>query len=162
MMSSHPQPSFRIVDAMSKATSEPLENQSWLIVKVGGDTLGLAVEHVREVVRVVGLSRVSDAPFPVRGAIHVRGHSVPVVDLRRRMGMQELDILDSRVVLVEVRGRKIGLLVDAVDRLTSIDIHRIEPVPIDAKSEEASYLGGIYSDGEEMILLLDLDRVLTL
>lgn len=155
----------------ASAIAVPGATRNWLLVRVGDEAFGLPVPQVQEILHLVGISRVSDAPFCVRGAVNLRGSSVPVVDLRLRMELGKSSVLDSRLVVVRSRGRRIGLLVDSVERLATVMPEAIEPLPETAQGTSAKYLSGVLhdrsgsDDGEgddRLVLLLDLEKTLRL
>jgi purine-binding chemotaxis protein CheW len=92
---------------------------------------------------------------------NLRGYVLPVVDLRVRLGIApEEPGPRHRVMVVQSRGRLIGLLVDAVEQVTQIDRLAVERVPDDVMTAQSYYLLGVYHEGDEMVILLDADRVL--
>ena len=94
------------------------EWETWVTCRVDRELFGLPVTQVQEILRVSALTRVPHAPFPVRGVTNLRGYVLPVVDLRLRLGLPAVDPgPQARVMVVQTRGRLIGLLVDAVEQL---------------------------------------------
>jgi purine-binding chemotaxis protein CheW len=135
--------------------------ETWVTCRVDNEIFALPVRQVQEILRVSALTRVPHAPFPVRGVTNLRGYVLPVVDLRVRLGIApEEPGPRHRVMVVQSRGRLIGLLVDAVEQVTQIDRLAVEPVPDDVMTEQSYYLLGVYHEGDEMVILLDADRVL--
>jgi purine-binding chemotaxis protein CheW len=149
-------------DQRVEATEERHEWENWVTCRVDREAFALPVEHVQEILRVPALTRVPHAPFPVRGVTNLRGYVLPVVDLRLRLGLPAVELGDrARIMVVQSRGRLIGLLVDAVEQVTPIDRLAVEPPPEDVMTEQSFYLLGVYHASEQqMIILLDADRVL--
>ncbi len=91
---------------------------------------------------------------------------VPVIDLRLRLELPSGDITRaSRIVVVGSRGRRLGLLVDSVQQVVHLEVDRIQPPPDDVMTVQSDYISGVYhldDEGEELILLLDVDRVLVI
>ena len=138
------------------------EWETWVTCRVDREVFGLPVTQVQEILRVSALTRVPHAPFPVRGVTNLRGYVLPVVDLRLRLGLAAVDPGPlSRVMVVQSRGRLIGLLVDAVEQVTQVDRLAVEPPPEDVMTDHSYYLIGVYhtADGG-LLILLDADRVL--
>jgi purine-binding chemotaxis protein CheW len=131
-----------------------------LLVRVGGESFGLPVADIGEIVPVTGISRVEKAPFSVRGSVNLRGVAVVVVDLGLRLGLGAVDIIDSRLVVVRSRGRRIALLVDAVEQLLRVDPGSIEPLPEAARAPSSSCVRGVLQHGSGLVLLLDVERTL--
>lgn len=145
---------------LRRAPEEPERADSWLQIRISEESFALPVSRVQEIVRVIGISKTEGAPFPVSGSVRLRNRSIPVVDLRLRMGMGKADPVDSRLVVLRSRERTFGALVDSVDGLISVDPETVEPLPADARSRHSDYIVGVRRDGEEMTLLLDVDRTL--
>jgi purine-binding chemotaxis protein CheW len=138
------------------------EWETWVTCRVDRELFGLPVTQVQEILRVSALTRVPHAPFPVRGVTNLRGYVLPVVDLRLRLGLPAVDPgPQARVMVVQTRGRLIGLLVDAVEQVTPVDRLAVEPPPEDVMTEQSYYLIGVYhtADGG-LVILLDADKVL--
>lgn len=137
------------------------ELETWVTCRLDEEIFALAVDQVQEILRVGELTRVPHAPFPVRGVTNMRGQVLPVVDLRRRLGLQEIELgEDHRIMVVDSRNRLIGLLVDGVEEVTEIDRLKIEDPPEDVMTDQSYYLVGVIHRGEDLIILLDADRVL--
>lgn len=136
--------------------------ERWLVVRVAGERFGLPVSAVQEIVGVGGISKIKGAPFPVRGSVNLRGASIPVLDLGLRMGLEPAEVIDSRLVVVRSRGRRIGLLVDAVERLASVSAEAIQPLPDATRTPSSSCVGGVMEEESGLALLLDVERTLLL
>jgi purine-binding chemotaxis protein CheW len=138
------------------------EWENWVTCRIDREVFALPVEQVQEILRVPALTRVPHAPFPVRGVTNLRGYVLPVVDLRLRLGLSQVEVGErARIMVVQSRGRLIGLLVDAVEQVTPIDRLAVEPPPEDVMTEQSFYLLGVYHGSEQqMVILLDADRVL--
>jgi purine-binding chemotaxis protein CheW len=143
------------------------EWETWVTCRVDRELFGLPVTQVQEILRVSALTRVPHAPFPVRGVTNLRGYVLPVVDLRLRLGLPAVDPgPQARVMVVQTRGRLIGLLVDAVEQVTRVDRLAVEPPPEDVMTEQSYYLIGVYhtpgvhTSGGGLLILLDADKVM--
>jgi purine-binding chemotaxis protein CheW len=149
-------------DERVEAEGERHEWENWVTCRVDREVFALPVRQVQEILRVPALTRVPHAPFPVRGVTNLRGYVLPVVDLRLRLGLPPVEVGDrARIMVVQSRGRLIGLLVDAVEQVAPIDRLAIEPPPEDVMTDQSYYLIGVYHGSEnELIILLDADRVL--
>jgi len=138
------------------------EWETWVTCRVDRELFGLPVTQVQEILRVSALTRVPHAPFPVRGVTNLRGYVLPVVDLRLRLGLPAVDPgPQARVMVVQTRGRLIGLLVDAVEQVMLVDRLAVEPPPEDVMTEQSYYLIGVYHGaGGGLLILLDADKVM--
>ena len=138
------------------------EWEKWVSCRVDRETFALPVRQVQEILRVTSLTRVPHAPFSVRGVTNLRGYVLPVVDVRVRLGMKAVEPgPGARIMVVQSRGRLIGLLVDAVLDVVDVDRLAVEPAPDDVMTEQSYYLVGVYhAEDEGLIILLDADKVL--
>jgi purine-binding chemotaxis protein CheW len=125
------------------------------------EEFGIPVTQVREVIRVSEITRVPQAPPHVRGVANLRGRILAVVELRSRLGLASAALTPrSRVVVVEVRGRVLGILVDAVSQVTKVPESSVVPAPQEVVSADAAYLTGVARWQSRLIILLDLDKAL--
>lgn len=139
----------------------PVKIGTFVAFDLAGETFAMPVEPVRQVVRVSSITRVPHAPRPIRGVTNLRGRVIPVIDLRLRIGLPETEISrSSRVVSVSSRGRLIGLLVDAVHQVLHLDLYKVQPPPDDVMTMQSDYIEGVYGEGDDLILLLDIDKAL--
>lgn len=135
--------------------------ETWVTFQVAGETFAFPVAFVQEILRVGTITRVPDAPYPVRGIVNVRGRVIPVVDLRLRLGLAAGEPGPAaRVLIATLRGRVIGLLVDAVAQVERIDRTQVEDLPDDVVTEHSEYITGVYPRGRDLLILLDPERVL--
>ncbi len=136
--------------------------ETWVAVEVAGDVYALPVANVEEVLRVSDITRLPDAPAPVRGITQQRGRILTVVDLRVRLGYAPAPLdARSRICVVSSRGRSIGLLVDAARHVVKLLPSGKQP-PAEVTSERSAFILGVYPLEDVPTLLLDVDRVLLL
>lgn len=134
--------------------------ETWVEFRLAGEPFALPVSEVREILRVGELTPVAQAPFPVLGVFNLRGRVVPLLDLRARLGLAAAPAgAESRVVVVESRGRRIGLLVDEATRVAALARSAIQAA---GDAPDAAELRGHYESEGHRIRLLDLASVLTL
>jgi len=127
------------------------------------EEFGIPVTQVREVIRVSAITRVPQVPAHVRGVTNLRGRILAVVEIRTRLGLAEAVITPlSRIVVVEVRGRVLGLLVDRVFQVTKVPAGSVAPPPEEVVSAETDFLTGVARWDSRLIMLLDLEKVLLL
>jgi len=125
------------------------------------EAFGVPVRRVREVIRVTDITRVPQAPPFIRGVTNLRGRILPVVEIRGRLGLREAVITPrSRIVVVDLLDRVLGLVVDAVSEVIKIPADCVAPAPPEVLSHEADYITGVARCQSRLIILLDLDKVL--
>jgi purine-binding chemotaxis protein CheW len=122
---------------------------------------GVDVKQVQEIRRVAEITSVPRAPEFVRGVINLRGRILPVLDLRRRLGLGEV-VVDraSRIVVVRVKERLLGLLVDGASQVLKIPVSRVEPAPEEVVQKGGDYIRGVAKLDDRLIILVDLERLL--
>jgi purine-binding chemotaxis protein CheW len=122
---------------------------------------GIPVVQVREVIRVSEITRVPQAPAHVRGVTNLRGRILPVVEIRTRLGLEPGVVSPrSRIVVVEVHDRVIGLLVDAVLQVAKVPLDTVAPPPEEVLSPQADYISGVARWSSRLIILLELEKAL--
>ena len=139
--------------------SQILQLVSFLIEN---EEFGVDILNVQEIIRPVDITRVPNAPAFVEGVINLRGRIVPVVDLRKRFNLprRERD-KNSRIIVVELRDKIVGFMVDAVREVLRVDAGVIEPPPELAIGIDAHYITGVAKLDDRLLILLDLERILT-
>ena len=122
---------------------------------------GVDISTVHEIIRMQPVTKVPKAPFYVEGIINLRGRVIPVVDIRKRFGLDCVEqTQDSRIVVVDIGGTTIGMIVDEVTEVMRIPSDSIEPRSDIVAAGDSDYLLGIARVGEQMVILLDLNKLL--
>ena len=134
-----------------------------LIFKLGDEEYGVDILQARGIEHLdQGITRVPKAPGFVEGVINLRGEIVPIVDLRKRFGRMIGDVgFDSRLIIVEVGGNLVGMLVDAIVEVVRVASSDIRPAPEITRVADSYYLSGVVNVGSRLVVLLNLDRVLS-
>jgi purine-binding chemotaxis protein CheW len=101
------------------------------------------------------------APEFIRGVINLRGRILPVVDLKRKLKMGHVEIgKASRIVVVRLRERLLGLLVDGAQQVLKVPLSRIEPPPEEVLAGGGDYIRGVAKLEDRLVILVDLLRIL--
>jgi len=129
--------------------------------KVGNEEFGLDILKVQEIIRLRELTRVPNMPDFVDGVINLRGKVIPVIGLRRRLGIEvgEVD-KRTRIVVAEVNGRILGFVVDEVSEVLRIPEANFEPPP-KLGQVDREYVQGIGKIDERLLILIDLSPLLS-
>jgi|SRR5208283_1751203 len=126
---------------------------------IGKEEFGVDILKVREINRMFEVARVPNAPEYVDGVINLRGKVIPIIDLRRRFGMERKERdKNTRIVVVELSGKIVGFVVDAVRKVLRIPRSVTEPPPIVA-GIEADYITAVGKLEDRLLILLDVDKV---
>ncbi|MDH4186954.1 MAG: chemotaxis protein CheW [Nitrospira sp.] len=133
----------------------------FVICKIGAEEFAVDVLAVQEIIRMVEITQVPKAPVFVEGVINLRGRIIPVLDLRRKFNLAAIGrTAETRIVVVLVKQRMVGLLVDSVEEVIRLNRASIEPPPSLGSSAGAEFTLGIGRVGDRLLILLDLDRLL--
>lgn len=133
-----------------------------VIFDLAGETYGADIQAVQAIVRMQQITSIPQAPPAVEGVINLRGKVDPVMDLRKRFGLTVTEeTKDSRIVIVDIGDQDVGLIVDAVAEVTRIPLDSIEAPSDVVSTVETDYISGIAKFEDRMIILLDLDKVLS-
>lgn len=138
--------------------------KQYLTFTLGGETFALETERVREVIELVPITRIPQTPPHVRGVINLRGHAVPVVDLRVQFALADVrDTVNTCIIIVETaiedETMAIGAIVDSVREVFEMDSESISPPPRMGTSIKTEFLKGMGKQEENFIMILDIDRV---
>ena len=129
---------------------------------IGDEEFGVDILKVQEINRMVDVTRVPNTPEYVDGVINLRGKVIPIIDLRRRFGMdRKVKDKNTRIIVVELNGRVLGFVVDAVSEVLRIPKSVTEAPPPIIAGIEAEYITAIAKLENRLLILLDLERVLT-
>jgi purine-binding chemotaxis protein CheW len=116
---------------------------------------------VQEIIRIQALTRVPNSPDFVEGVINLRGKVIPVIALRKRFGLEELAYdKQTRIVVSETKGAVLGFIVDSVSEVLRIPADTVEPPPRLGKVER-EYVSGVGKLDDRLLILLDVDRMLS-
>lgn len=134
----------------------------WVTFQLDRETYGINVKQVREVLRYTDIAPVPGAPNYVLGIINLRGNVVTIIDTRLRFGLPAAEITDnSRIVIIEAENQVIGILVDSVAEVVYLKLSEIDVAPSVGTDESAKFIQGVCNRGEELLILVDLNKLLT-
>jgi len=150
---------------MANVAAKANENDEvvqWVTFRLSDETYGINVMQVQEVLRVSEIAPVPGAPHYVLGIINLRGNVVTVVDTRIRLGLATSEVTDStRIVIIEGEKHVVGILVDCVAEVVDLVASEVESAPNVGNEESARYIQGVASRGDELLILVDLNKLLT-
>jgi purine-binding chemotaxis protein CheW len=130
---------------------------------VSGSLFGMEASLVQEVVRLGAITPIHCAASCVVGVMNLRGHISTVIDLSARLDLGEVNIQgDRRIIIVEWLGEHIGLIVDSMEDVLTVDLDSIGPPPENVRSTQSHRMKGVFRSGDRIVAMLDLDKVLSL
>jgi len=135
--------------------------REYVTALIGGQLFGLPILRVQDVFAPERLTKVPLAPAEIAGVLNLRGRIVTLIDMRRRLGLgQRENESPAMAVGVESRGESYGLLIDSVGEVLKLDHMACEPNPSNLDPRLASVSTGIYRLDGQLLMVLDVDRVL--
>ncbi len=149
--------------SVSSANSAGVEQElRWVTFRLENEKYGINVMQVQEVLRVSEIAPVPGAPDYVLGIINLRGNVVTVIDTRKRFGLIPKEMDDStRIVIIESDDQVVGILVDSVAEVVDLRVSEMEAAPNVGTEESAKFIQGVASHDNELVILVDLNRLLT-
>lgn len=132
-----------------------------LIFSVKSESYGVRIGYVTEIVGFQKIIPVPDVPHYVKGVINLRGQVIPVMDVRLRFSMDEMDYTDRTVIIViENNNTKTGLVVDGVNDVLEIGDDLVSEPPKTQTNQEKPLISGVGQVSDKVIFLLDVDNLL--
>ncbi|WP_035104131.1 chemotaxis protein CheW [Desulfohalovibrio reitneri] len=146
--------------------SEAADTSQYLTFTLADEIFALDIASVREVLELIAITRIPRTPAFMRGVINLRGHAVPVVDMRRKFGLDETeDTVNTCIIIVEVdvegESTQIGALVDSVREVVEMPPDTIEPAPRMGAAINTEFIRGMGKQDGDFVIILDIDRVLS-
>ncbi|BDV42581.1 chemotaxis protein CheW [Geotalea uraniireducens] len=130
--------------------------------RIGEALFAADIMRIKEIIRPQRLTRLPKAPVFMEGVINLRGAVIPVVDLRKRFDLAEAcTVEEARLLVVAVARQLVGLMVDDVTEVVTVQIQDIKPAPQVVEGIGSEYLIGVCLVKDTLIMLLNLDRILT-
>jgi purine-binding chemotaxis protein CheW len=146
--------------AHKSGANDPLSQ--WVTFFLDNEKYGIKVMQVQEVLRMTEIAPVPGAPHYVLGIINLRGNVVTVIDSRKRFGLPDQEPDDStRIVIIEAGDNVVGILVDSVAEVVDLRASEIETAPNVGTDESSKYIQGVSSQDKELLILVDVDKLLT-
>lgn len=134
----------------------------WVTFSLADETYGIDVMRVQEVLPMSEIAPVPGAPRFVLGIINLRGNVVTVIDTRMRFGLESRDAdKASRIVVIETGDQVAGILVDSVAEVMNVREDEVDTAPNVGNEESSKYIYGVVSRGEELLILVDVNKLLS-
>jgi purine-binding chemotaxis protein CheW len=128
--------------------------------RLGGEEYAVDILKVQEVNRVVDITAVPNAPECLEGVMNLRGKVIPVLNLRKRFGLDPRAADGQSRIMVVDTGTTVGLLVDSVQEVLRLPAETVEPPPLLARGTGSGYVKGIGKLRDRLLILLDIDKLL--
>ena len=151
--------------AGAQSTAQPAHptapNGEYLTFRLGAEEYGIDILRVQEIRSYEPPTRIANAPPFIKGVVNLRGVIVPIVDLRLKLGCDSAGYNHFTVVIVlNVRGRVVGAVVDAVSDVLALAGEAIRPAPALHASFDTGFITGIGSVADRMLILIDIEALM--
>lgn len=148
--------------ALRESGQEELANSTQIVsFRLAQEEYGIEITKVQEIILMGEITRVPQTPHFIKGLINLRNTVIPIVDLRLRFGLEEQVSTDeTRIMVMNVVGKTIGIIVDAVSEVLRITNEQIAPPPSTVAGLGRDYLTGLVKLEKRLLILLDIDKIL--
>ena len=130
-----------------------------VVFKLGGEEYGVEISQVREIIRKRQITPMPRQPAYVEGILNVRGTIIPVVNLKKRFGLQGDANSQPHTIIVESGDGLVGLLVESVKEVIRVQEDHIHPPPRVSTGVDSAYLRGVCRVDERLLIYLDVEKV---
>ncbi|KPL71117.1 chemotaxis protein CheW [Leptolinea tardivitalis] len=136
--------------------------QQLVVFELADEHYGVDISTVESIIKMQEITRIPHSPSFVEGITNLRGLVLPVIDLRKRFGLEPVETSrDSRIMVVALGTVKVGMIVDAVSEVLRVPSESIEPPPSMTTSSRANFITGIAKLNDILVILLDMSKILT-
>ncbi len=155
------EPRTKIYGGNQQKTTILADEEHLVIFTLGNENYGVDISEVWEINTMLDITRIPQSPDFIEGVINLRGQIVPVMDLRKRLGLKARTYdRDTRIMVIQIMGNRLGLIVDSVREVVKVSQDVIEPPSQLTTLIEDNYLRGIAKQENYLIILLDVHRLL--
>ncbi len=143
---------------------EAVENKILQLVtfRIGNEEFGFDIFKVKEINKMLGITQIPNSESSVKGVVNLRGSVIPVISLRNKLNFSDVEYDKStRIIVVEYNNKNIAFIVDEVSEVLRINSSIIEKPPEMTTSIETAYINGVAKLENRLLILLDLDKILT-
>ncbi len=128
---------------------------------LAGEEYGVEVLKVREIIRMVNITKMPNTPHYIEGIINLRGKVIPIISMRNRFGLcNTADSTQTRIMVMDVHGGLTGFIVDGVSEVIRIQSSEVQPPPnIVSGTVDQEFITGVFNHGDRMLIIMDTDRL---
>ncbi|MCK8827880.1 chemotaxis protein CheW [Natroniella acetigena] len=138
------------------------DTEQVIVFDIGSEKFGVKITKIHEIVRMKEITELPNSSKYMEGIINLRGDIVSVIDLRKRFNLEQIvDTNDTRIIVVDFEDQDVGLVVDNVSEVLHIKMSDVDLPPKSMAGIKEDYLKGIVKVDEDIIILLDLDNLLS-
>ena len=138
------------------------QDNKYLTFQLGQENYAIPILKIKEIIGMMAITQVPRLPEFMKGVINLRGKIIPVIDLRLKFGLEEKDYNErTSIIVMELGNTTSGMVVDTVDEVIDIEPSDIEPPPQYGNDIDQAFLSGMGKIGENVVMLLNVDKILS-
>ena len=157
--------SKRLRDKRGKDTGRAAELQAlqYVCFRLGDEEYAIEILNVREVIKFLAIRHIPRSPAFVEGIIDLRNMVIPVIDLRKRFDIENAGITnETRIIIITLEERSVGLIVDCVSRVLRLEMKSIEkPSSSIASYMETDFISGLFKHEGKLVIIMDIEKILS-
>ncbi|WP_339633631.1 chemotaxis protein CheW [uncultured Sneathiella sp.] len=135
--------------------------QEYVTILIADQLFGIPVLEVHDVLRDLKLTKIPLAPAEVAGALNLRGRIVTAIDVRKRLGLPQLEQKgDGMSIVVEHQSEPYSLMIDSVGEVLTLDVNDLQPTPVTLNASWKEISGGVYRLEDKLLVILQIERLL--
>jgi len=136
--------------------------REYLAFTLGSEEYGIDILKVQEIRGYDTVTRIANAPAFIKGVINLRGHIVPIVDMRIKFNLESAEYNQFTVVIIlNVASRVVGMVVDSVSDVIQLGAEQIRPAPDFSATFDTEYITGLGTIDERMLILVDIEKLMS-
>ena len=139
-----------------------VETKQYIVVQIGNEKYGIDIGYVDNIVRMQRITRVPKAQMYFKGIINLRGEIVPVMSIRKKMGLEDDVITNaSRIIILKVEDKgSLGIIVDEVCEVVTLNTDEIDKPTVDTRGIKDNFINGVGKNGEQLISLFEINAII--
>ncbi|KAA0257440.1 purine-binding chemotaxis protein CheW [Deferribacter autotrophicus] len=132
----------------------------FVIFTLLNEKFAIDIMKIDEIIRMMEITPIPKADYFIEGIINLRGKVIPVIDLKKKLGLSETEYTKTtRIIVVNIRNKKIGVIVDSVDEVVRIDDNKIEAAPAVSSGIDTNFVTGVAKTDKGLIIIIDIEKV---
>lgn len=136
------------------------EYKQYVNLLLNNEKYGIDIMDIEEILRMLDITKVPKAPSFVEGIINIRGKVIPIVDLRKKLGLPASDYTNStRIIVVNLKGKQVGFIVDHVEEVLRVDSSLVDKAPSSSTGVDSSYIRGVARLQTGMVIILNVHQI---
>jgi purine-binding chemotaxis protein CheW len=133
-----------------------------VVAGLSSEEYGIPITQVQEIIKIPAITKIPNMPDFIEGVINLRGKVIPIIDLKKRFGLEiKKGTEDGRIVVTNTQNQSVGFIADFVSEVIRVDASDIDPVPTIISSVSSEYLNGVCKLDKRIIILLNIEKVLS-